>query len=61
MKIEVNRDECIGCMTCVNLCPDCFEMKDGKSSVKECDTTKCDLEEICESCPVEAITIEEEI
>ncbi len=60
MKIEVDRDTCIGCMTCVNLCPDCFEMKEGKSSVKEgVDKCGCDLSEVAESCPVEAITIKE--
>ncbi len=59
VKIEVDRDKCIGCMTCVNLCPDCFEMKEGKSSPKECKECNCDLNEVAESCPVEAITISE--
>jgi hypothetical protein len=36
-------------------------MKDGKSSPKECDKCEdCDLNEVADSCPVEAITIEDE-
>ncbi|MFH1854832.1 MAG: ferredoxin [bacterium] len=63
MKIIVDAEKCIGCMTCSNLCPECFEMKDGKSSVKntECEKSKskCDLDEVIDSCPVEAISKEE--
>jgi len=57
MKIVVDREKCIGCGTCVSLCPDCFEMKEGKSSVKaEVEKCDCNLDEVIESCPVEAIS-----
>ncbi len=61
-KVDVDREKCIGCATCVNLCPEVFEMKEGKSSVRENAPEKCDcdLEEVAESCPIEAITISEE-
>ena len=59
MKIKVDREACIGCMTCVNLCPSCFEIKDAKSSPKaDCKEDECNLEEVVGSCPVGAITIE---
>ncbi len=61
MKIKVDKEKCIGCMTCANLCSECFEMKDGKSFVKNetCEKSKCDLDEVIDSCPTEAISIEE--
>lgn len=61
MKIKVDSNKCIGCGTCANLCPARFEMVDGKSTVREAvENCSCDLDEVAESCPVEAITIEEE-
>ncbi len=57
-KFKVNQEVCIGCGTCVSLCPDCFELNDeGKSHVilEECD---CDSAEIVNDCPVRAITVE---
>ncbi|MCX6809488.1 MAG: ferredoxin [Candidatus Berkelbacteria bacterium] len=60
MKITVDREKCIGCSTCVNLCGDCFELIDGKSRVKDnvdkCES--CDLDEVATACPVGAITLE---
>ena len=51
-KITVN-ESCIGCGTCVGVAPDVFEMNDeGLSSV---DSAK----EAAESCPVEAIEVED--
>jgi ferredoxin len=60
MKINIDREKCIGCGTCANLCPECFEMKEGKSSAKDCKGNECDLMNVAESCPVEAISIIEE-
>lgn len=57
-KYKVNEEVCIGCGTCVGLCPTCFELNDeGKSRVisKECD---CDSTEVVNDCPVRAITVE---
>ena len=39
-KIKVDKQKCLGCGLCINLCPEVFELKDGKSQVKE----KVDLE-----------------
>ncbi|MFH1781607.1 MAG: ferredoxin [Patescibacteria group bacterium] len=55
MKIEVDRDLCTGCGTCVALCPSCFKLDDeNKSTVigeGEC-APKAES-----SCPEGAITV----
>jgi len=58
MKIKVDKQKCLGCGVCINLCPEVFELKDGKSEIKE----KVDLEknkdcikEAIDFCPVTAI------
>lgn len=58
MKITVDEDKCIGCGTCVALCEKCFEIVDGVSKVKKQDCEGCNLGEVAQSCPTEAITIE---
>lgn len=63
MKTFVDKEACIGCGICENICPSVFEMReDGKSYVKG-DTVAAEnkddaLEAECE-CPVEAISHEE--
>lgn len=57
-KPVVNHDLCIGCGTCESLCPDCFKIEDGKSVVLDgCEN--CDVQEAIDSCPVNAISLEE--
>lgn len=58
-KITVDKNLCIGCGNCVSDCPDCFELNDeGKSEVKEsCKEDCCDLSEVADNCPVQAITV----
>ncbi|EKD58495.1 MAG: hypothetical protein ACD_56C00112G0001 [uncultured bacterium] len=56
-KPVVNHDLCIGCGTCESLCPDAFKMEDGKSHVIE--GVECDAQEAIDSCPVNAISMEE--
>jgi ferredoxin len=59
-KPVVDWDLCIGCGSCVELCPEVFELKDEKAYVKgpdKCDT--CNCQEAVEICPVEAISWEE--
>jgi len=59
-KFKVNQEVCIGCGTCVSLCPECFELNDeGKSQVilDEC-KSDCDSAEVVSDCPVRAISIE---
>lgn len=61
MKALVSADLCVGCELCVNVCPDVFEMVDGKAIVKG-DAVPQDAEVNCkksqEDCPVEAIELQ---
>ena len=62
MKTKVDPDLCTGCELCVETCPDVYEMQDDIAVVKV-DVVPEDLEddvrEAAESCPAEAILIEE--
>ena len=56
--ITVNQETCIGCGTCVALCPQTFKLNDGgKSEVISQDDAEC-AKGAVESCPVQAITVE---
>lgn len=64
MKISIERDKCIGCGTCTNLCPKYFELKDdGKSFIigsnnDELEITNIECaKEAAENCPVQCIHI----
>ena len=61
MKVAVvDKEKCIGCGACVSMCPDVFELKEGKSAVKDpkaCEN--CDCQSAVDVCPVDAITLEE--
>lgn len=62
LKVCVESENCIGCGLCVSLCPDVFKMNDsGKSEVKtnELSALESEVEQCVESCPVNAIRIEE--
>jgi len=60
-KLVVDQELCIGCGSCVEICPEVFELnEEEKSYVKNqeaCET--CDCEEAINTCPVEAIFWEE--
>ncbi len=60
VKPKVDVGLCIGCGTCVSMCETCFELGDDmKSHVKkDCSANCCNLQEVVESCPVAAITLE---
>ncbi len=60
-KLVVDRELCIGCGTCVELCPDVFELDDEERSfVKdESGCQSCDCEDAIASCPADAISWEE--
>jgi len=59
-KIEVNKETCIGCGSCEAICPDAFEIKNGKSAVKKAKVAKLTCEkEAKEICPVDAIKVTE--
>ena len=59
-KPVMNYDLCEGCGTCVELCPEVFELKDDEKAyvigTDKCDS--CDCDEAATSCPTEAITFE---
>ncbi|MFH1193680.1 MAG: ferredoxin [bacterium] len=61
MKITINKDTCIGCGTCPALCPEVFELDENfKARVKDgADLNSPNIKMAAESCPVEAIEIEE--
>lgn len=56
MKVIVKEDVCIGCGSCVAICPSVFKMEKGKSIVKKKQGDKC-AKEAMEACPVDAIVI----
>jgi ferredoxin len=60
MAIVIDVDECLGCETCVELCPEVFKMDDAgeKAVVIDPDSTLECVEEAIDSCPVEAISKE---
>jgi ferredoxin len=59
-KLVIDEDLCEGCETCVSLCPDVFEIVDGKAHVKNTDALDtCNIQEVIDSCPVGAIRFEE--
>lgn len=63
MKARVDAEKGIGCGLCVEICAEVFEMnEDGIAEVKV-NPVPAEADECCrnaaESCPVEAITIEE--
>ena len=58
MKIKIDKQKCLGCGVCINLCPEVFGLKDGKSKIKEnVDLKKHEncIKEAIDSCPVTAI------
>lgn len=63
MKVRVDPELCTGDEICTQVCPEIFEMEGDKAVVKIKDVTE-DLKqcakEAADSCPSEAIIIEEE-
>ena len=57
-RVSIEEDECIGCESCVELCPEVFEFDEesGKARVIKPEGGLEDLiEEAIETCPVEYI------
>jgi len=61
MKVRVDKETCVGDETCVEICPDVFEMQ-GDVAVAKAENVPKNLEakvdEAAKACPVEAIIIE---
>lgn len=56
MKITINQEACIGCGMCQSLCDKCFILKGDKAEViKEDGCEECDIQEVIDNCPVNAI------
>ena len=55
--VRVEPDECVGCETCVPVCPvEAITMQDDKAVIDQETCTQC--ETCVSSCPVEAIKVE---
>ncbi len=57
----VDYDLCIGCGSCVEICPEVFELRDDEKAyvIGEDKCNTCDCEDAANVCPTEAITFEE--
>jgi ferredoxin len=62
-KVIIDTDECIGCESCVELCPEVFEFDEETEKAKvikaKGGSEDC-IEEAIETCPVECIFWEED-
>lgn len=62
MRVRVDEDACVGDGTCVEVCPEIFEMR-GDVAIAKMEEVPDEHEDSCreaaESCPVEAILIED--
>ena len=59
-KVYIVKEECLGCETCAELCPDVFEMNDeGLAEVREgADTAVECVDDAIASCPAGCIVKE---
>lgn len=60
MKVEIDKEGCIACGLCAELCPSVFELDDeGLAFVKEQPSFEVEemAKEVAESCPVSVIFI----
>lgn len=61
MFAEVDKDACIGCGACPDICPEIFKMEDDGLAVSYVDSVPDELEdsalEAADSCPTEAIHV----
>jgi ferredoxin len=60
-KVTIETDECIGCQSCVELCPDvfAFDEETEKALVRDdCSGNEECIDEAVGSCPVSCIIVE---
>jgi ferredoxin len=59
--VTVDKTKCLGCGTCVSLCPGVFTLgTDGKSEVahaEACGTAGNDCQQALDGCPTQAISL----
>ena len=64
MRVKIDKDLCIGCEACIDICPEVMEMQDDLAITKIEDDIPEDLEdavrEAAEACPSQAIEIEDD-
>ncbi len=62
-KVSVDKDLCIGCGLCADLCSNVFQLEDdGKAGVKSQEAAQAELacaKDAASTCPTEAIKVEE--
>lgn len=61
MKVTVDKDLCIGCGLCENICPEVFELKDNIAVVKTdviSPENEKTVKQAANDCPTEAIKIQ---
>ena len=61
-KVVIDADECVACGTCVEICPDVFEMDDGDDAarvIKPNGGPDEEIQEAIDSCPVQCILLED--
>lgn len=57
-KVTVDATKCVGCGLCEQMCADCFKVdSDGIAKVKAQECKSCNLKDIAEQCPVQAISV----
>lgn len=59
-KITIDDSLCTGCGLCASNCPDIFEVGDDNLAhviSSSCNCTSCDVKEVADQCPVNAISV----
>jgi len=62
-RVVIDADECVGCQSCVELCPDVFGFDESTEKAEVIQPEGGDedcIQEAIESCPVECISWEED-
>ncbi|MEA3493902.1 MAG: ferredoxin [Candidatus Margulisiibacteriota bacterium] len=58
MAVSVDQALCTGCGVCVDLCPEVFAWgSEGKATAVKQEAETCNIEEIANQCPAEAINL----
>ena len=57
-KISIDKDACVGCGVCEQVCPEAFAVEDGVAVVKGSSCDQHDIQDVAGQCPVEAIKVE---